>query len=820
MKVFSIEEFTARRRKRQDDDISTMLPLATRWINALDSDPDTEADASDALLASVIRVYRDTYRDEGGAGEPTGLTAFLDGIAATIDRTTNESDPTLVATLLVVAAQNAATVAAAGNDEEAILLEWVTMGDNDVRHTHREVEGDQRPPGETFRVGGEDLPYPGYPKGDPAVWINCRCTLAPVLVEQFSSVSEPDNFISELVKAMTVGIEFRDVSPEERKRDAKEGRAMPDGSYPIDNCQDLKNAIQAIGRAKDPEKVKTHIRKRKRALGCPDVELPWALSDDETEKDMPDEETALVPEATPWHGVLAPEDTWSGDGRRFAAESLTFRDLPLPLTWQKTTDEGHDGSVVVAKIEAISRVDGEMRAVGSFLFSPEADEVVGMIAEFGRFGVSVDADDGEFEIDEESSKITFTSARICSASIVSIPAFSEAFVALGPAPEDWMGDEAEKVDVCDPDSADYDPDACAAKQAAAGKVAVFAPPGKRGPGWITDPVATKRIHDYWTRPGEEGYIKIGWGKGGDFNRCRVLVGEKIAENSPEDLRFLNNICAQWHKDALGYYPGAHTTLDVEALATATGLDQSVIHAEMARGVNLVASAAEKRAPADWFTNPNLTEPTHLTVTEEGRVFGHIAEWTSCHIGYDGVCVSPPRSTTDYAYFANKSVLLDNDEMARTGVICLGGKHAGLRLRAAAATQHYDDTTKAIADVAVGEDDYGIWCAGWVRPGTDPDLVVALRASDVSGDWRDIAGAPEMVAALACNVGGFATPAAHVAAGATLALVAAGVVHNEADPLDEIADRIISRMEQREIEKKERAEKIMALRGRFAEGEGA
>ena len=63
------------------------------------------------------------------------------------------------------------------------------------------------------------------------------------------------------------------------------------------------------------------------------------------------------------------------------------------------------------------------------------------------------------------------------------------------------------------------------------------------------------IHDYWTVPGEPGYAKIGWGVPGDFNRCRVEVGEEIAENSPDKIRFLNQICAQWHHDALGFWPG-------------------------------------------------------------------------------------------------------------------------------------------------------------------------------------------------------------------------------------------------------------------------
>ena len=63
----------------------------------------------------------------------------------------------------------------------------------------------------------------------------------------------------------------RDVSPEERKKLAGKNQAMPDGSYPIASVQDLRNAIQAIGRAKDPAAVKAHIKARARALGHPEL---------------------------------------------------------------------------------------------------------------------------------------------------------------------------------------------------------------------------------------------------------------------------------------------------------------------------------------------------------------------------------------------------------------------------------------------------------------------------------------------------------------------------------------------------------------------
>lgn len=58
----------------------------------------------------------------------------------------------------------------------------------------------------------------------------------------------------------------RAFSDERRMELAKEGMAMSDGSYPIVSEADLRNAIQAFGRAKDKEATKKHIMKRARAL--------------------------------------------------------------------------------------------------------------------------------------------------------------------------------------------------------------------------------------------------------------------------------------------------------------------------------------------------------------------------------------------------------------------------------------------------------------------------------------------------------------------------------------------------------------------------
>jgi phage head maturation protease len=70
----------------------------------------------------------------------------------------------------------------------------------------------------------------------------------------------------------------RDVSADERKRLAKKGWAMPDGSFPIANCKDLSNAIQALGRTDEAkrERVRAHIRKMAKVHGC---ELPESWQD-------------------------------------------------------------------------------------------------------------------------------------------------------------------------------------------------------------------------------------------------------------------------------------------------------------------------------------------------------------------------------------------------------------------------------------------------------------------------------------------------------------------------------------------------------------
>lgn len=59
---------------------------------------------------------------------------------------------------------------------------------------------------------------------------------------------------------------------DDRKRMASEGTAMPDGSYPIADEEDLHNAIRAVGRGgADHDAIRRHVIKRAKALGKSDA---------------------------------------------------------------------------------------------------------------------------------------------------------------------------------------------------------------------------------------------------------------------------------------------------------------------------------------------------------------------------------------------------------------------------------------------------------------------------------------------------------------------------------------------------------------------
>jgi hypothetical protein len=76
-----------------------------------------------------------------------------------------------------------------------------------------------------------------------------------------------------MAKAVSDKLAKREFTQAERDAAAKDGSAMADGSFPIKNKEDLKNAVTAHGRAKNPASAKRHIKRRAAAIGATD-ELP------------------------------------------------------------------------------------------------------------------------------------------------------------------------------------------------------------------------------------------------------------------------------------------------------------------------------------------------------------------------------------------------------------------------------------------------------------------------------------------------------------------------------------------------------------------
>lgn len=215
-------------------------------------------------------------------------------------------------------------------------------------------------------------------------------------------------------------------------------------------------------------------------------------------------------------------------------------------------------------------------------------------------------------------------------------------------------------------------------------------------------------------------------------------------------------------------------------------------------------------PAEMFADPGFDGPTLPHITEGGRIQGHLAAFNVCHTGIQDACVIAPRSQTDYAWFHTAPAVKTADGPVKVGRLTVGGGHAGPRLSAGPAIAHYDDAGTCFALVHVGEDAHGIWFSGVSAPGATPEQVAAGLAAPLSGDWRNVGGNLELVAALAVNTPGFPI----IASGATderdeqIALVASlgpcaeetGKNYRLPEDTEELARRIVA--EFRAAEKRE------------------
>lgn len=176
-----------------------------------------------------------------------------------------------------------------------------------------------------------------------------------------------------------------------------------------------------------------------------------------------------------------------------------------------------------------------------------------------------------------------------------------------------------------------------------------------------------------------------------------------------------------------------------------------------------AGIAPLAPPRDWFFTPETDGPCPLTVTADGRVYGHMATWDQCHTGFPNSCQLAPRSPSNYRSFHLGAILTDEGEQVPVGRITVGRKgHAPIGLDMNGAIEHYDRTGNVAAFVRATDGRHGIWLSGAIRSDAPAELVRDLRANPPSGDWRAENGSLEMCAVLSVTKPGFPVPRAEYA----------------------------------------------------------
>jgi hypothetical protein len=492
--------------------------------------------------------------------------------------------------------------------------------------------------------------------------------------------------------------------------------------------------------------------------GEPVVEMP---------EDMP--EPMIEPDGEQdgeeFHSLLVVEGTWTGDGRWIEEGALSWRDLPLPLMATDRTTEGHADAVLVGQITRIEREGREIHAWGRFVNSDDADimRLQGFIKAGDLRGISVDLDSLEYDIvmpaegmDDEiedevedetgnrrqirmssdDAKMIVTSARIMGATVVPFPAFQEAFIESLAAAAAVLQSEPFAtgwITMQSLDGLDFSPPVGARQEAARGLA--------------------------WREEYGRGGTAVGVARARDLSNGRNLTPTTVNRMASYFARH------EIDKQGAGWRPGEDGYPSAGRIAWALwGGDpgwawarkmQRSMNARIERG-SITAAAIEAPVvpPSSWFRDPKMSGPTPLTICDDGRVFGHLAVWGQCHIAYSDSCVTPPRSAASYAHFLTGELLCEDGTRVPVGQITMDTGHAPLNANPARALAHYDDTGAAIADVCAGEDRHGIWLAGALRPGLSPEKVRAVMAADVSGDWRRIGSALELIAVLSVNVPGF------------------------------------------------------------------
>jgi hypothetical protein len=479
---------------------------------------------------------------------------------------------------------------------------------------------------------------------------------------------------------------------------------------------------------------------------------------------------------------LIPEGVDASDGRSIEVGALTWRDGNLPLMATDTLNTGHDGAVFVANLVNLRR--DEVAGVTWILADVDWDtdemamEAKRMVDEERLAGISADisvdlrkttAAEEEEPVTDPDDPFILKRGEILGGSIVPHPAFAEARISLVASTafsETWrvrgvLVATGGKISV----------PADVRTEAERGiKWRVF---HKRGGSSGANQLA-ERLRDDDIDDAAVGSINRWFKRNG-----KTPEGDGFKEGT-EGYPSNGRIGWALHGGNPGRsWASGRVSAALREALTAASSDPEPVVAHAGQGIPDAAFAAA-------FEDPKLEAPTAIQVSPGGFVFGHLALWETCHTGYGSECVTPPRGS-DYRFFHTGQYDTAEGDVIEVGRITMDGDHAPRNADWKKATSHYADTTKVVAYVRVGEDQFGIWVAGALAHGSDEMTVRRLRAcGGLSGDWRSIDGRLELVAALAVNSGGFPVPRLVVtASGEPWSLVAAGPTPPVAPP-DEAA----------------------------------
>lgn len=535
-----------------------------------------------------------------------------------------------------------------------------------------------------------------------------------------------------------------------------------------------------------------------------------------------------------WAGPLAYFGIPTGDRRVFSNGALAHRTLPLPLLWQEKTGVAHGGSVIVGRI-LMAKDEGETFAaagdwlpVDKFPYVEKAQELVGLQV----VGPSVDLQPDftvslDMTVDPERPLLNYSKATIMGATLVPMAAFAGPRLRMFDLGED-QETEALVASIIEADEIEH-------------WLENFTPPFGYHLDWIAGRAVVTKDFDQELEPTSFAVNGSSWRSlpiaerdvpfDADDAAIRILQWAKNDRNTASKAYLWNNPqIAAATKDTyrlpIGDIFGGKLTLMYHAVYAAAALlsgahgglpnipEQekgqlrrviSDIYKKMSdhfgdpemqapwdaraeasvrdkMGINaVVAAAAPVNPPKSWFENPNFKSKTPIRVLENGRFFGHVACWDSCHTGFSGECVVAPKSKSSYAYFLTGEVLTAEGDYVPVGTITMGTGHANTEWGATQSLAHYDNTGTQVALVNCGEDKFGIWVAGSLVPGLPEERVAELRRSPLSGDWRRIRGSMELIRALAVNSPGF--PVLRSIGNRVQAMVAAGIVSPLEVPVD-------------------------------------